>query len=155
MQDDAAGPKGSEFSEQLGPLPARWYVVSRDGLATLCASERNANEMVAECTRDYPRQAPYSAVLMGDVAAEMAALSGLADAVEHERNNADILLQQVQDQASEIERLRAALTELRDRIKEHPAYAELTESEEIDTGGDTAELSYLARVADEALGPNV
>lgn len=48
--------------------------------------------------------------------------------------------------------LRTALEELRDRIKAHPAYADLTEAEEIDTGGDTAELSYLARVADAALG---
>ena len=48
--------------------------------------------------------------------------------------------------------LHTALTELRDRIKAHPAYADLTEEEEIDCGGDTAELSYLARVADAALG---
>ena len=54
-------------------------------------------------------------------------------------------------QQIEIERLREALTELRDRIKDHPAYADLTEEEEIETGGDTAELSYLARVADSAL----
>jgi hypothetical protein len=47
--------------------------------------------------------------------------------------------------------LREALTELRDRIKAHPAYAELTEEEENDVGGDAAELSYLARVADAAL----
>ena len=50
------------------------------------------------------------------------------------------------------EGLRAALTELRDRIKGHPAYADLTEEQEIQEGGDTAELSYLARVADDALG---
>ena len=50
--------------------------------------------------------------------------------------------------------IRAALEELRDRIKAHPVYANLTEEEEIDEGGDTAELSYLARVADAALGPN-
>lgn len=54
----------------LPPLPARWYCVSRDGLATLCASEQNAIEMAADCARDYPRQAPYRAVLMCDVAAE-------------------------------------------------------------------------------------
>ena len=48
--------------------------------------------------------------------------------------------------------LHTALTELRDRIKGHPAYANLTEDEEIACGGDTAELSYLARVADAALG---
>jgi hypothetical protein len=52
----------------------------------------------------------------------------------------------------ENERLRAALTEIRDRIKGHPAYAELTEAEEDMLGGDTAEFSYLARVADAALG---
>ena len=57
--------------------------------------------------------------------------------------------------ADTAESLRTALTELRDRIKAHPAYANLTEAEEIETGGDTAELSYLARVADAALGPNV
>ncbi len=48
--------------------------------------------------------------------------------------------------------LREALKELRDRIKDHPAYAALTQAEELDVGGDTAELSYLARVADAALG---
>jgi hypothetical protein len=48
--------------------------------------------------------------------------------------------------------LRTALSELRDRLKAHPAYADLTEEEEMETGGDTAELSYLARVADAALG---
>lgn len=55
-------------------------------------------------------------------------------------------------QIDRIEKLRAALTELRDRIKEHPAYAPLTEEEEINVGGDTAEFSYLVRVADEAIG---
>ena len=56
---------------------------------------------------------------------------------------------------TEIERLRAALVKLSERIKDHPAYADLTESEESDIGGDTAELSYLARVADGALRPSV
>lgn len=49
-------------------------------------------------------------------------------------------------------KLREALTELRDRIKGHPAYSDLTIEEEIEEGGDTAEFSYLARVADSALG---
>jgi hypothetical protein len=56
------------------------------------------------------------------------------------------------DEQQRADALRTALTELRDRIKGHPAYANLTEEEEIETGGDTAELSYLARVADAALG---
>lgn len=58
------------LSNELGLLPARWYCVSRDGLATLCLNEANAREMVAECAREYTRQAPYRAVLMGDIAAE-------------------------------------------------------------------------------------
>ena len=57
------------LSEELGPLPARWYCVSRDGLATLCLDEANAREMAAQCAHDYPRQAPYRAVLLGDVTA--------------------------------------------------------------------------------------
>jgi hypothetical protein len=55
--------------------------------------------------------------------------------------------------AMRIQTPRAALTEIRDRIKDHPAYPDLTEEwEETETGGDTAEFSYLARVADDALG---
>lgn len=55
------------------------------------------------------------------------------------------------DQAT---RLREALTDVRDRIKDHPAYEDLTEADELRIGGDTVELSYMARVADDALGPN-
>ena len=56
------------------------------------------------------------------------------------------------DYIAEIARLREALTAVSERIKLHPAYADLTEDEESATGGDTAELSYLARVADAGLG---
>jgi hypothetical protein len=48
-------------------------------------------------------------------------------------------------------KLREALKEIRDRIAEHPEYQELTEKEEMEIGGDTAEFSYLVRLADEAL----
>ena len=50
------------------------------------------------------------------------------------------------------DKLRDALTELRDRLAGHPEYQDLTEAEELDFGGETAELSYLVRVANEALG---
>lgn len=56
-----------------------------------------------------------------------------------------------QNLESENDRLRSALVELRDRIIDHPAYEDMTEDEEIAVGGDSAELSYLARVANEAL----
>ena len=47
--------------------------------------------------------------------------------------------------------LREALTEIKNRIEDHPMYAPLTMEEECEVGGDTAELSYLVRVGDEAL----
>lgn len=56
-----------------------------------------------------------------------------------------------EDAAETIVRLRDALIEIRDRLKDHPAYAELTMEEETEVGGDTAEFSYLVRVADEAI----
>lgn len=55
--------------------------------------------------------------------------------------------------ADEIDAIRAALSEIRDRLTEHPAYSALTEDEEEDIGGDTAEFSYLVRVAAYALKP--
>jgi hypothetical protein len=61
-------------------------------------------------------------------------------------------------QSAERERcakLRDSLIELRDRLRDHPAYADLTEDEEMDIGGDTAELSYLVRVANYALDYSV
>jgi len=50
-----------------------------------------------------------------------------------------------------IQVLHDVLTEVNDRIKDLPAYAALTEDEECDIGGDTAELSYLSRIAEKAL----
>jgi hypothetical protein len=56
------------------------------------------------------------------------------------------------DAAETIANLRAALVELRDRIMDHPMYADLTPEREEEVGGDTAELSCMARIAREALG---
>ena len=53
--------------------------------------------------------------------------------------------------ADHIDALRVALSEIRDRLVDHPSYSALTEEEEEDIGGDTAEFSYLVRVVDEAL----
>ncbi len=47
--------------------------------------------------------------------------------------------------------LLTALNDVATRIKDHPAYEELTEDEEMSIGGDTAELSYLARICDSAM----
>ena len=44
-----------------------------------------------------------------------------------------------------------ALTEIKERLEQHPAYEPLTEEQEIEIGGDTAELSYLVRIASAAI----
>lgn len=51
-------------------LPPRWYVVDRDGLATLCASESDALHVAEDSRLQWPQRGPYRAVLMGDVAQE-------------------------------------------------------------------------------------
>ena len=53
--------------------------------------------------------------------------------------------------ADRIESLKSVLIEVRDRLRAHPEYAELTEAEEEDVGGDTAEFSYLVRTISEVL----
>ena len=63
-----------------------------------------------------------------------------------EAKNADVL--RVLAQRDE---LLAALVEINERIKDHPAYAELTMEQEIEEGGDTAEFSYLSRLAKAAI----
>ena len=121
-QDECHRPAvGGPVERMVRPgAEARWYCLSREGMATLCADEEDAKEVAAESWVAWPQNGPYRVAKMVD--------------------------------ADTAESLRTALTELRDRIKGHPAYANLTEDEECDVGGDTAELSYLARVADEALG---
>lgn len=62
---------GFRLSEWLGLVAeARWYAVTKSGLATLCASERDALESAASFDVSYPHSAPHRAVLLGDVAAE-------------------------------------------------------------------------------------
>ena len=47
--------------------------------------------------------------------------------------------------------MRYALTEITDRLSEHPIYLGMTEEEELRAGGDAAEYSYLVRIGREAL----
>ena len=64
-------PANVSSNEGLGVgAKARWYCVSRDGQAMLCLNEHNAQAMAAQNDTDYPNQAPYKAVALGDVAAE-------------------------------------------------------------------------------------
>lgn len=45
-------------------MRARWYSVSKDGVATLCVDEADAIETAAESQQMYPRNGPYRAVQM-------------------------------------------------------------------------------------------
>ena len=45
---------------------ARWYCLSRDGLATLCADEEDALEVAAESWVLYPNNGPYRVAQMVD-----------------------------------------------------------------------------------------
>lgn len=65
--------------------------------------------------------------------------------------SAECWADQCSQRVEDWDKMREALAEIRDRVKGHPAYMELDEEGEIREGGDTAELSYLARVADSAL----
>ncbi len=45
-------------------VPARWYCVNADGLATLCADERDAAGVAARANFEWPNKAPHHAVLL-------------------------------------------------------------------------------------------
>ena len=70
---------GPAFSEELGPLPERWYAVSCDGPATLCVDEQDARESAKEFDLDWPKNAPHRAVMLGDLAAERERMAALCD----------------------------------------------------------------------------
>ena len=69
MQTELA-PAKVRLSDELGRLPERWYCVSSGGLATLCNSEYDARAEVLQQAFNYPRAAPYRAMVLGDVSAE-------------------------------------------------------------------------------------
>ena len=74
------------MTEELKPeddlaVPPRWYVVNRDGLATLCADEADARKVADECDLMFPRAAPHRAVLLGDVAAERERCAGVCEGI--------------------------------------------------------------------------
>jgi hypothetical protein len=47
---------------------ARWYCVSREGMATLCTCEEDAKIEAANAQQNYPLNGPYRAVQMVDSA---------------------------------------------------------------------------------------
>ena len=63
-------PAKVRLSDKLGlGAEARWYCVSRDGLATLCKDEADAHETVAGADKSWPLGCPHNAVQLVDAAA--------------------------------------------------------------------------------------
>lgn len=48
-------------------VPARWYMVNKDGAATLCVSQVDALKEAAEANLCWPHLSPHQAVLLGPV----------------------------------------------------------------------------------------
>lgn len=72
MTENATTPAPSEpvagpVQRKLGQAAeARWYCLSRDGLATLCRDEADARATAAESGELYPHLGPYRAAQMVD-----------------------------------------------------------------------------------------
>ena len=74
MDNEPAG--ASPVERMVRPAAeARWYCVSREGLATLCKDEADAHETVAGADKSWPRGGPHNAVQLVDAAAVEAALA--------------------------------------------------------------------------------
>ena len=68
MNNDAAG--ASPVDCQVRPLvaEARWYCVSREGMATLCKDEEDARANAAHCDQAWRAGGPHRAVQLLDAA---------------------------------------------------------------------------------------
>jgi rhamnose utilization protein RhaD (predicted bifunctional aldolase and dehydrogenase) len=66
------------LNDQLGPTPARWYVLDRHGMATLCADEDDARKLCADADELLVKHGPHRAMQLADAAELAAALELLA-----------------------------------------------------------------------------
>jgi hypothetical protein len=75
--DKAGEPLGLAAERPVRPgAEARWYCLSREGMATLCTGEEDAKEVAAESWVLYPQNGPYRAVQMVDFARVTDLLAG-------------------------------------------------------------------------------
>lgn len=89
----------TEAPAVLGPVErqvrpgaeARWYCVSKDGRATLCADADDATAEVARDTADWPLHAPYTAVQLVDAAQLDAALAAKLEAEALEMSHGEVI----------------------------------------------------------------
>ena len=91
--DDSRQPGAGRADRPVRPAAvARWYCLSREGMATLCTDEENAKEVAAESFVLYPQNGPYRAVQMVDgahVTNLLAALQWYADGMHFDKANPD------------------------------------------------------------------
>jgi hypothetical protein len=55
-------------------MSARWYMITRDGAATLCVDEADAGETAADADAMWPRKGPHRAVQLVEISAVAEAL---------------------------------------------------------------------------------
>ena len=65
--DDRPDAVAGQVQRSVRPDPeARWYCLSREGMATLCVDEEDAKEVAAESWVLYPNNGPYRVAQMVD-----------------------------------------------------------------------------------------
>ena len=69
MDEAMAGLKDALARAQTALEAARWYSVNKDGAATLCTCEEDAEAEAAKDNAEYPRCAPHRAMQLIDVVA--------------------------------------------------------------------------------------
>jgi hypothetical protein len=102
----------------------RWYCVSREGLATLCANERDAHQVADDCNALYPRSAPHRAMQLVDANQRRCSISNDLLArmrgfeVDHEPDGwPGIRMREVSALCDELEALREQLAAAQARIR--------------------------------------
>lgn len=76
LENSAVNPCPYPAGEQImnnNEVPPRWYMVTKDGLATLCADEEDARSSAAEADELWPNNAPHTAVQLAPVRPAMPA----------------------------------------------------------------------------------
>lgn len=72
---------------------AKWYCLSKDGVAVLCANEEDALSTAAYSDRDYPNSAPHAAAQLTMLArvveleAEVLRLQAQLDCADHDSHH--------------------------------------------------------------------
>lgn len=103
----AGGVSGPLMGQPQAPLGGRWYMVNRDGMATLCTDRADAEKEAADAQIVWPHMGPHRAVQLVEVGASA---RGLIDAAQAVIDRWDTpLWKDVEPTAAVIGRLRAAV----------------------------------------------